>query len=289
MSTKQCAPSGCGLVKDLSEFNKHRRMKDGHNTICRPCQNAADRARHQRIKDGEHITRTYAEIHEDSRDRFDAHLAELGEKRVGEWHDMNTPTAVRCAYGHVTERTPHAILNHGSGCKVCAAANHPGSINETTIARSLFRGDPCADGGALTATDFYLIVFTDDDGKIFFKVGISGGKDSSRLKAHNRGGRQTVRVWRTYKLNARLMEVAVLGFFDEFQIAPNFADEYTRKCVGPNETLTVDPLGWIERYLHNHLILLDENDVPVRELDYDTDCVGHWELLFEHLREKDAA
>ena len=226
---------------------------------------------------------------EDSGIRFDAHLVEIGEKRVGDWHGVMTKTAVRCSYGHITERMPNDILNSGKGCSVCAAANHPGSINETTIARSLFKGDPCADGGALTATDFYLIVFTDDNGKIFFKVGISGGKYSGRLKAHNGAGRQTVRVWRTYKLNARLMEVAVLGFFDEFQIAPTLADEYTRKCVGPNETLTIDPLGWIERYLHNHLILLDENDVPVRELDYDTDCVGHWELLFEHLREKDAA
>ena len=289
MTTKRCPPSGCGLVKDLSEFSKDRTKKDGHNSRCRSCNVAIERLRRQRIKDGEHVPRTHAEILEDSRVRFDAHLAELGEERVGDWHGTHTPTAVRCAYGHVTERRPNDTLNSGYGCRVCADAKLPGVINETTIARSLFRGDPCADGGALTATDFYLIVFTDDDGKIFFKVGISGGKDSSRLKAHNRGGRQTVRVWRTSKLNARLMEVAVLGFFDEFQIAPNFADEYTRKCVGPNETLTVDPLGWIERYLHNHLILLDENDVPVRELDYDTDCVGHWELLFEHLREKDAA
>jgi len=289
MTTKRCIPSGCGLVKDLSEFNKDSTKKDGHQRLCRPCQKATNLALRQRIKSGEHTVRSLAEIHVDGMDQFDAHLAEIGEERVGEWNGVLTKTAVRCSYGHVTERRPANIVNSGYGCRVCAHANQTGCINETTIARSLFKSDPCADGGALTATDFYLIVFTDDNGKIFFKVGISGGKDSARLKAHNGAGRRTVRVWRTYKLNARLMEAAVLGFFDEFQIAPTFADEYTRRCVGPNETLTTDPLGWIERYLHNHLILLDENDVPVRELDYDTDCVGHWELLFEHLREKEAA
>jgi hypothetical protein len=218
--------------------------------------------------------------------RFDAHLAERGSVRIGVYINTQEPVAVRCANGHITEQYPRHIYS-GKGCRVCAYADHPGGINETNIARSLFMGDPYAPHGALTTTDFYLIVFTDDDGKIFFKVGISGGKDSDRLKRHNRAGRQTVRVWRTYKLNARLMEAATLAFFAEFQIAPTFADEATRKCVGPNETLTIDPLDWIERHLHNHLILLDTNDVPVRELDYDTDCVGHWELLFEHLRENE--
>ena len=286
MSTKKCPPGGCGLVKDVSEFGKDRTRKDGYKVLCRQCQNASIRAIRQRIKDGEHTARTRAEKHAEGQARFDAHLAELGWVRVGVYINTQTHVAVRCNNGHITKRRPDNIYG-GMGCRVCADAKLPGIINETNIARSLFMGDPYAPGGALTTTDFYLIVFTDDDGKIFFKVGISGGKDSERLKAHNRAGRKTVRVWRTFKLNARLMEVAALAFFDEFQIAPNFADEYTRKCVGPNETLTIDPLDWIERHLRNHLILLDGNDVPVRELDYDTDCVGHWELLFEHLQEND--
>lgn len=38
----------CGQVKDLAEFARHARMREGRNTICKVCTRAADRERFKR-------------------------------------------------------------------------------------------------------------------------------------------------------------------------------------------------------------------------------------------------
>lgn len=49
---KQC--SKCHEEKELSEFYKHKKFKDGHKSCCKSCENEAHRLRYQKAKqDGE--------------------------------------------------------------------------------------------------------------------------------------------------------------------------------------------------------------------------------------------
>ena len=233
MSTKQCPPSGCGLVKDLSEFSKDRTRKDGHNAKCKPCQKAADRIRRQRIKGGEHTARSYAEILEESRIRFDAHLAELGEERVGEWHGAMTPTAVRCPYGHVTDRRPDNILNLGRGCKVC---NQIGGINLRTLGRSV--------DDALAARWLYVIRFP--DGR--WKVGLGTDGRVYEHTCERNGGGVVIYQTLTTKAAAYVIEQRVLKDdlrkfnFDKAMIPEHYS--------GRTEFLCIDPTAYIKTLEH---------------------------------------
>ena len=233
MSTKQCSPRHCGLVKDLSEFNKDRTAKDGHNNICRLCHRAAERLRTQRTKDGDHTVRSYAEIHADGRDRFDAHLAELGEKRVGDWHGIHTTTAVRCAYGHVTDRYPTAIFHHGSGCKVC---NQIGGINLRTLGRSV--------DGALDARWLYVIRFP--AGR--WKVGLGTDRRVYEHTRERNGGGVVIYQTLTTKAAAYVIEQRVLKDdlykfnFDKALIPEHYS--------GRTEFLCIDPTHYIKTLEH---------------------------------------
>ena len=234
MSTKQCSPvSGCGLVKDLLEFNKHSRRKDGRQDICRACDNAACRARQQRIKDGEHIARSHAEVLEDSRIRFDAQLAELGEERVGDWHGTQTATAIRCPYGHVTERYPYDSFSHGYGCKVC---NQTGGINLRTLGRSV--------DGALAPRWLYVIRFP--DGR--WKVGL--GTDSRVYKhtCESNGGGVVIYQTLTTKAAAYVIEQRVLkDDLRKFNFDKALIPEHYQ---GRTEFLCIDPTHYIKTLEH---------------------------------------
>ena len=231
MSTKQCLPSGCGLVKDVSEFNKSRTRKDGYNQTCRSCDNATSRARRQRIKSGKHTSRSHAEMLDDGRVRFDAHLAELGEERVGEWHGVATQTAVRCPYGHVTDRYPYNMFR--SGCKVC---NQTGAINLRTLGRSV--------DDALAARWLYVIRFPAGQ----WKVGI--GTDS-RVHKHTQecnGGGVVIYQTLTTKAAAYVIEQRVLKDdlrkfnFDKAMIPEHYE--------GRTEFLCIDPTAYIKTLEH---------------------------------------
>ena len=46
---KQCCT--CGVKKPLSEFNKHKNRKDGHQTSCKPCNKISTRSHYNENKE----------------------------------------------------------------------------------------------------------------------------------------------------------------------------------------------------------------------------------------------
>jgi hypothetical protein len=170
---------------------------------------------------------------EDSRVRFDAHLADIGEERVGEWNGVMTITAVRCSYGHVTDRCPNDILNSGSGCSVC---NLTGGINLRTLGRSV--------ENALAARWLYVIRFP--TGR--WKVGV--GTDS-RVNEHTQksnGGGVVIYQTLTTKAAAYVIEQRVLKDdlrkfnFDKAMIPEHY--------FGRTEFLCINPTAYIKTLEH---------------------------------------
>jgi len=166
-------------------------------------------------------------------DQFDAHLAEIGEKRVGEWGGVMTKTAVRCSYGHVTDRLPNNILNFGTGCKVC---NQTGCINLRTLGRSV--------DNALAARWLYVIRFP--AGR--WKVGV--GTDD-RVHEHTRdssGGGVVIYQILTTKAAAYVIEQRVLKDdlrkfnFDKAEIPEHYS--------GRTEFLCIDPTAYVKTLEH---------------------------------------
>ena len=255
MNTKKCVPSGCGLIKDVSEFNKNRARKDGHDALCRQCQNASIRAIRQRIKDGEHTARTNPKLQADGQARFDAHLAGLGSVRVGVYINTHTPVAVRCPSGHVTERYPKDIYS-GYGCKVC---NNTGGINLTKLGRSV--------EGALAPRWLYVIRFTAG----LWKVGV--GTDS-RVHAHTlpcNGGGVVLYQTLTTKAAAYVTEQRVLkGDLSEFNLDSDHVPEHYE---GRTEFLSIDPTAHI-RTLEHRVPLAADPDAADWHADFANNIVA---------------
>jgi hypothetical protein len=193
---------------------------------------------------------------EDSRVRFDAYLAEIGEERVGEWHGVMTKTAVRCSYGHVTERRPNHIITEGKGCSVC---NQTGGINLRTLGRSV--------DNALAARWLYVIRFP--AGR--WKVGVGTDRRVNEHTQDSNGGGVVIYQTLTTKAAAYVIEQRVLKDdlrkfnFDKAMIPEHYS--------GRTEFLCIDPTAYI-RTLEHRVPLAADPDAADWHVDFVNNIVA---------------